>query len=163
AFQTKVVREAALVRRDGADVEIAVDEGEIAAGAETAPIHEIELELKQGAPSALATLVEDLSKAAPVRLGLRSKAERGYQLGQKPPLVAKAEPIVLDKDARAETGLRDIGVSCLRHLALNEDGVRAGNLESVHQMRIGLRRLRACLSLFKTLLGDAETDALKRE
>jgi len=41
--------------------------------------------------------------------------------------------------------------------------VREGDTEGVHQMRVGLRRLRAAISIFKELLPDSETEAVKSE
>jgi triphosphatase len=56
-----------------------------------------------------------------------------------------------------------IGFSCLRQIAGNEFALRQGDLEGVHQLRVGLRRLRAVLSLFKDMLQDEESDRLKVE
>ncbi len=53
--------------------------------------------------------------------------------------------------------------SCLYQLCANERGVRAANSESVHQMRVGLRRLRAAMSVFKVLLQDSQSEAIKAE
>ena len=41
--------------------------------------------------------------------------------------------------------------------------VIAGNPEGIHQMRVGLRRLRAAMSLFAGLLRDPQTAAIKTE
>src|SRR5262249_15023654 len=45
----------------------------------------------------------------------------------------------------------------------NEPALLAGDAEGVHQMRVGLRRLRAAISLFADILQDPQTDALKDE
>ena len=45
----------------------------------------------------------------------------------------------------------------------NERALLAGDPEGVHQMRVGLRRLRAAMSLFSRILRDPETAALKDE
>ena len=58
---------------------------------------------------------------------------------------------------------RVIGRSILRHIAGNETAVRRSDSEGVHQMRVGLRRLRAAISLFAKLLGDQETERVKSE
>ena len=58
---------------------------------------------------------------------------------------------------------RTIGRSVLRHIAGNEAAVRRSDSEGVHQMRVGLRRLRAAISLFSKLLGDEETERVKSE
>jgi CHAD domain-containing protein len=46
---------------------------------------------------------------------------------------------------------------------LNEEGVQAGDAEAVHQMRVGLRRLRAAMSIFKRLVDDPESEHIKAE
>lgn len=56
-----------------------------------------------------------------------------------------------------------IGWSCLDHLAANEEAVRRGESEGVHQMRVGLRRMRAAISLFKDMVQNAETERIKSE
>jgi CHAD domain-containing protein len=75
----------------------------------------------------------------------------------------RAEPIVLNRKTTSAQALFVIATSCLRQIALNERGVRAGSGEAVHQMRVGLRRLRAALSIFKPVLQPGEFDELKRE
>jgi CHAD domain-containing protein len=45
----------------------------------------------------------------------------------------------------------------------NEQAVRTGDPEGVHQMRVALRRLRAAISIFKGLLAGAETERVKAE
>jgi triphosphatase len=54
-------------------------------------------------------------------------------------------------------------LSCLDHTAANDRAVRKGDTERVHQMRVGLRRLRAAISIFKDLLPGSETEAVKSE
>ena len=54
-----------------------------------------------------------------------------------------------------------IGFECLRHVTCNEIAVRRSDPEGIHQMRVGLRRLRAASSLFKEMLHDRETHRIK--
>jgi triphosphatase len=54
-------------------------------------------------------------------------------------------------------------LACLRQIAGNDGAVQHGDSEGIHQMRVGLRRLRASLSLFKDMLHDGEINGLKRE
>ncbi|PVX31734.1 inorganic triphosphatase YgiF [Pasteurella langaaensis DSM 22999] len=70
------------------EIEVALDRGEIKANEHTAPICEVEFELKQGELRDLFTLVENLTLTDGVRLSSASKAQRGYQLakGELPPL-----------------------------------------------------------------------------
>src|SRR5262249_39354673 len=70
-------------------------------------------------------------------------------------------------DLRASAGTRDafkiIGRACLKHIIGNASAVIAGYPEGIHQMRVGLRRLRAAMSLFAGLLRDPQTAAIKTE
>ena len=56
-----------------------------------------------------------------------------------------------------------IGLGCLKQIINNEAALIRGDPEGVHQMRVGLRRLRAAMSLFAVLLRDQQTAAMKAE
>ncbi|WP_275199042.1 CHAD domain-containing protein [Bradyrhizobium sp. CSA207] len=56
-----------------------------------------------------------------------------------------------------------IAHSTLRHITANADPVRNMDSEGVHQMRVGLRRLRAAISLFDDILPRASTARIKTE
>jgi CHAD domain-containing protein len=58
---------------------------------------------------------------------------------------------------------RVIGINCLRHVAANETAVAKGDSEGIHQMRVGLRRLRAAISVFGEMLPDPQTGWIKTE
>ena len=64
----------------GAEVELALDEGQIISGAEQASMREMELELKSGTPASLYRLALQLHEALPLRVLAQSKAARGYML-----------------------------------------------------------------------------------
>jgi CHAD domain-containing protein len=51
----------------------------------------------------------------------------------------------------------------MRHFADNADAIRAGDAEGIHQMRVGLRRTRAAISLFAAMLPKARTERIKSE
>ena len=72
-----------------------------------------------------------------------------------------ARDIVLGAKVTAGEAFTSIALACLQHFAANRAAVAAGNAEGVHQMRVGLRRLRAAISFFKPLLGDAESRRIK--
>ena len=64
-------------------------------------------------------------------------------------LAVRAEPLELAGHLSTAQGFRLIMQNCLQHLLANQAGViRADDSESIHQMRIALRRLRAALRLF---------------
>jgi triphosphatase len=84
-FSTNFTRTLWLLDNDGAQIEAAIDQGDVLANvdgeARRAPISEIELELKSGDEAALHTLAAELGKGV---AGLApddiSKAQRGYRL-----------------------------------------------------------------------------------
>ena len=74
-----------------------------------------------------------------------------------------AHDIVLHPRMSTAEALHDVALGCLHHIAANEPAVRAHDGEGVHQMRVGLRRLRAALAVFSDLLDDAESTHVKAE
>lgn len=87
-FRTDFVRQSWLLTlADGSTVEAVLDQGEVVSGEQKEVIAELELELQQGDVKALFDLSRQLVQLLPLRLGWQSKAERGYRLVQKQPLV----------------------------------------------------------------------------
>jgi len=163
-FETVVERAAFPIRSNEADLELAVDRGHIKAHERHEPVSEIEIELKSGDRAAIATLAERLAQSAPIAYAAQSKPERGYALstGQAAKAVCRGA-IDLDPKVSTAAAFQTIALSCLNHASANVRAVRAGDTEGVHQMRVGLRRLRAAISIFKELLSGPETEAVKTE
>lgn len=154
-FATQFQRTIWLLRsQTGDEVELALDQGEIRHDGSSVPISEIELELKSGAAASLFELALALQHALPLRTANASKAERGYAMhSPQAPVVVKAQPIELPSNLTLEQGFQILLGNCLAHMQGNEDGVVHGvDPENVHQMRVGLRRLRAALCLFKKMM-----------
>jgi triphosphatase len=164
-FETRVKRRVYPVRKQDSEIELTLDKGTVEAAGQSSPLCEIELELKRGDVADLFELARALGEAFPVALASKSKAGHGYDLISKedrPPPV-KAESIGLGRDATCATAFRIIARACLYQLTVNEAGVSRGDTEGVHQMRIGIRRLRTVISLFKVMLDGAQTEAMKLE
>ena len=158
-FSSEVSRITRTVQHGESDrIEVAIDQGRVITPRGSAPICEIELELKKGKPEALFDLALALNKETPVRLETLSKSDRGYAILTEDAITwSKAPPVVLDP---AMTGLQ-IFVTILRHnlthMLANERPAREGHdAEGVHQVRLAARRLRSVLSLFRSAL-PAET------
>jgi inorganic triphosphatase YgiF len=163
-FETRVHRISVPIRKNGSRIEMALDEGEVRAGGQSAPISELELELKRGKAGDLFKLAREMGKLAPATLSLKSKSERGYDLIEDAPAqAARAEKILLRRGMSMTDAFRTIGRSVLRQIASNEAAVRRSDSEGIHRMRVGLRRLRAATSLFSKLLDDRETERVKSE
>lgn len=165
-FETVVKRTTLPIHADGADLELALDRGQIKARGtrRREPISEIEIEFKGGDPLGLPRIARRLARSIAIAYGSRSKDERGFALSCKKPNAPVAGPrILLDPRSRAGDAFQAIGFSCLHHALANERAVRQGDPEGVHQMRVGLRRLDAAISVFKEMLAGRETEAVKRE
>jgi triphosphatase len=146
------------------EIELALDEGCVATADGDLAIAEIEIELKQGAREDVARLARKLAHEVPVTFAARAKAEWGYVLVKdavNAPM--SAEAVALGPSAMVADAFIVIGFSCLRQIAGNELAVRARDPEGIHQMRVGLRRLRTVLSLFKDMLQGRETNRIKNQ
>jgi inorganic triphosphatase YgiF len=163
-FETRIHRTSVPVVRNGSRIEVVLDEGEVRAGRQSAAIGELELELKRGKARDLFKLAREMVQIVPATLALKSKSERGYDLIEKKPAQAvPAETISLQDGMSTADAFRAIGRSTLRQISANEDTVARSDSEGVHQMRVGLRRFRAAISLFSKLLGDKQTERIKSE
>jgi len=72
-----------LTLADNTEIELAYDRGEVHTDDLAEPIHEIELELKNGSVESLKLLAEQCVKQLAVEYHDESKAHRGYRLVQK--------------------------------------------------------------------------------
>jgi inorganic triphosphatase YgiF len=154
-FETQFERTSWTVRRrDGSVVEMALDLGHIVAGEKSAPICELELELLAGQPAALFDLAQQIASTIAVLPTNKSKAERGYALAQgsldaalsaQPPKLSNK----LSLPAAAACVLREMFCQFTTNLnaVLNSD-----DPEVVHQARVGWRRFRSAVRLFKPAL-----------
>jgi inorganic triphosphatase YgiF len=138
---------------DGSHVECALDVGELRHGERTAQVRELELEVKDGDPACLYDLARRVHEATPVRIENVSKAERGYALATEDKAHAvKATAMALKRKTTLGEALGSILQNCLQQMQANERGVLAGDVESLHQMRVGLRRLRAAQAMVEGMV-----------
>jgi triphosphatase len=163
-FETRIHRTSVPVRRNRSRIEVVLDEGQVRAGRQSAPIGELELELKRGKASDLFKLAREMVRLVPATLALKSKSKRGYDLLEnKTAEVVRAETIRLQNGMTTADAFRAISRSTLRQISGNAAAVARSDSEGVHQMRVGLRRLRAAISLFSKFLGDKQTERIKTE
>lgn len=102
-FETNFQRKIWLLETPAASVEAALDEGVIAGGGVDVPLHEVEFELKAGAPSCLLDWARALAEQVPVFLNLISKAEQGYYLAglYQPEMPPKGAGLSVNDSLRA--------------------------------------------------------------
>lgn len=165
AFHVRVTRRQRLVRFEGAEIELALDQGEVRGGKRTSPISEVELELKSGRPAALFGLARELSHAAPIYLSFASKSQRGQALVSGCPLHAhRRARVELGRDATTADVFQAIGRSTLHSIAANAEVVRQRpEAEVVHQLRVAARTLRSSLATFKPVVADESSERVKDE
>jgi len=137
----------------GDEIELAVDSGEIRTlvnGKACVPVSEVELELLKGSPASLFDVARALADQAPLTVSMESKAERGLRALEGRDVDAhKAGPLAISANATAEEAFRATLLHCLRHIARNVPAVLETRApEGVHQVRVGLRRLRVALKAF---------------
>jgi triphosphatase len=163
-FETQVHRTVVPLNGGASRIELTLDQGEVRLGRKSAPISEVELELKRGRPADLFAVARKLAEKVPARFAVRSKADRGYALVGGEPVAAVPAPATrLDPAMSTGAAFHAIAIGCLHHLAANEPPIRAQDAEGVHQMRVGLRRLRATIAVFSDILDDEETARIKSE
>jgi triphosphatase len=142
---------------DGTQVEVAFDVGELQRGERSVQLRELELEVKEGDPARLFELAQQVHQLTPVRIENVSKAERGYALAREDkPQAVKAQKVVLERKASLGDALGAILLNCLQQMQANEPAVKTGDVEALHQMRVGLRRLRAALAMVQGMLALPE-------
>ncbi|MHC2334564.1 CYTH and CHAD domain-containing protein [Bradyrhizobium sp. USDA 4454] len=161
-FRTNVHRTAQTRRVRNSQIEVAVDRGQVDTRRRSRPIAEFELELKSGHLADLFRLARNIERRTGAELDLSSKAERGFQLiAGRSDSAQHAEPIQLERELTPRDAFRVIAYSTVRQITANSDPVRNMDSEGVHQMRVGMRRLRAAISLFDDVLPHADTARIK--
>ncbi len=164
-YETRINRITRMITRGAARIEVAFDDGAIHAGERELPLREVELELKSGQPQDLCDFAAILAESLPLRLDNVSKAERASHFcagtGPKP---VKAKAVNLPADANLDEGITRIILGAIDHYLANWPSLRASDdPESVHQMRVALRRLRSALGMLKRAIPCPEFETFREE
>jgi len=157
-FTTRVQRTLFTLKPDAStQIEAALDAAEIRTsdGMSVEPISEVELLLKEGDPAELYGTALRLLGIAPLRLEIRTRAERGYRLldeGREAPQSQASRAPILKPGLTVEESLQRIGQNCLSTVLLFEAAAIAEMPNGVHQMRVAIRRLRSVVASMKQML-----------
>jgi inorganic triphosphatase YgiF len=164
-IETRIRRTRRLLRCDGAALELDLDVGELRTAAESQPLCEVELELREGDPGALYDVAIELLESVPLRISTVSKADLGYAcLTGAPPAPRKAQAPELSPETTLDDAIAATLESCLAHVLANQVPAHLGrDVEGVHQMRVGVRRLRSALRLFRLVLPRDRLRPLEQE
>jgi inorganic triphosphatase YgiF len=168
-YRTDIRRTLRLVRSGGAQIELAHDRGRIHAEGGQVEVDELEFELKAGPAAALPALALRWVQRHGLWWDVRTKSERGFRLAEGLDLVP-ATHAAPSSVARGQAGpalmatlLQDTLAQVLPNAA--ELAARTATPEHLHQLRVGLRRLRSVLREAAPLRGepDAVSAALALE
>ena len=153
-FSTDVERLRQQVRVGESSVDVALDRGEVTVG--TGPdgrslaIEELELELTSGTVGDLAALARQWCGELEAWVGTESEADKGWRLVGAPSgadhRAVRATPPLPQKASGAAL-MRSLVARCLAEFLPHADRVASGrhDEEAVHQLRVGIRRLRTVL------------------
>ena len=164
-FVVDVQRRTAEVVEGESRIELAFDEGVAKAKGREAAFVELELELKSGPQWGLFALARRLAGTGDLTLSFTTKAARGSALARPPRSFAhKFEPPPLTPDLNAGQAFQAVARACLRQITANAERLRhRASPEVIHQLRVGLRRLRSLITSFKRVVADARLPAIKAE
>lgn len=169
-FETVVRRAEAQVHDGtGTSAMLAVDDATIIAGSARASFRELEIELLSGPVSGLFGIARILLPSARPRFSRLSKAERGFLLAEAgvlepAPEPRFARPLELSGKDTLDQALELILRECAVQISANVEAVLGQDVpEGTHQLRIGLRRLRSALALFRKAFGNVAAASLAEE
>ena len=153
-YGTDIKRVTTCIAVNDSLIELALDQGRVFSGGHSQAVCELEVELKQGLPIDAAALARQWCNAHGLWLSTIAKSMKGQRLGRAVPFGA-ATPAASPDYSKQATGheiVTAVVALCLAQVLPNMSEVASGSQQSdhVHQLRVGIRRLRTAL----TELGD---------
>jgi inorganic triphosphatase YgiF len=145
-YATDFRRKTIDIKTERCAIEVAADSGHFIAGGKDYPLYEIEIELKSGEPSEAIELAKKIAIEGRFQLETISKADRCALLaGLSLPQIEKPRD-ELSKDSTLDSAIAQILSEALHHYLDYVHPFRENQSPlAIHQMRVGLRRLRAAL------------------
>jgi triphosphatase len=144
-YETDVTRLSLGLRHGESEVEIALDQGRIVAGERSVPLRELELELKQGLPQDAVQLARDWCHGHDLWLSTISKSMKGQRLaGTAAPAARGARVPRSGRRPGGDAFVVAVMAACLNQVLEFASEVAGGSTdaEDIHQLRVGIRRLR---------------------
>lgn len=148
-YETDVWRMSRSIELSGSVMEVALDLGRVFLGPDSVQLCELEVELKHGNPEHAVQLARDWCAGHGLSLSSISKSMKGQRLASSS-RCGPAVPSVAPEFDRKADGRRIAAAvlrSCLAQVIGNASEVAGGcdGVETVHQLRVGIRRLRTAL------------------
>ena len=165
AFETRFKRRTVLLRHGHSDIELALDEGAVKAGELSLPLAEVELELKSGNLPDLLGCAAALARDCRLSLQFEPKAGRGYRLAAADaPRPQKATSVKFPHATTFDDMVAVVIANALSHFVANWASLRESDApESIHQLRVALRRLRSALGVFRKAVQLPELEDIRSE
>lgn len=164
-FTTHVRRRTHEVDLREARVEIALDGGTIIANGRREPVHELELELKDGDASAMFDFAARLARDHDLFIECRSKGDRGFALARdETPRARRSWTPALAGAAVLDDAVGIVLGECMDQFTGNWPAFRlTRSPDSIHQMRVGLRRMRTALSMFNRAMPSPQFQHFRKD
>ena len=130
-------------------VEIALDQGRVFSAGNTQLICELEVELKEGSPHDAVALARQWCAHHGLWMSTITKSMKGQRLGHKAAMsdATSAGPAKFSRQAVGHEMVCAVVAACLTQMLPNMSELAAGSLhpDHIHQLRVGIRRLRTAL------------------
>ncbi|WP_282609869.1 CYTH and CHAD domain-containing protein [Pelagibius sp. Alg239-R121] len=164
-FTTDIKRRITVLEHGESEIEMALDEGSIRTGNKVLPLSEAEFELISGRPEDILNLALEIHGALPFSVERRSKAKRGYSLfTDEVSIPVRASSMKLDAKSNTREVFSQIAWNCINQMRDNEQPVlQSADPEGVHQLRVGIRRLRSLFVLYRSLLSPETQGTIVEE
>ena len=175
-YYTDVKRQTRLIKKADTQIEVAYDLGKVSNGnfqgktpieqstsaktckpINSTPIHEVEFELLSGDPQILIDTAKQWCKRHKLVLSTITKAQRGNLLLTQQKFANPTKSDLdflthsLNKNMNQHDFLQAVVNNCLAQILPNASAIAEGSPDGnhVHQIRVGIRRLRTALKMFK--------------
>ena len=167
-YETDVQRLKFSVKHAGSIIEIALDQGMVISGGRSATLCELEIELKQGSSEHAIALARTWCAAHGLWLSTINKSMKGqrlhdYLLSSQLKHKGLQDKLKFKTDANGQQMVKAVFQSCLNQILANASEIASGshNAEHIHQLRVGIRRLRTAMREL-TVLADGINPAWEK-
>lgn len=163
-YETEILRITRIAEFDGSLVELAFDRGYIMADGQSLDICELEIELKEGLPEHAVALARQWCAEYGLWLSSITKSMKGQRLrGENSTNTAvTATAPTFARNATGGQIVQAVIQSCLRQILPNASELASGQARGsdaadlVHQLRVGIRRLRTALRELRELSDELD-------
>jgi CHAD domain-containing protein len=119
---------------------------------------------KPGIKISTQTHIRDVHTPRPAGASRTAQRKRRFARPERAPRWAKAGPVTFKAKSSLDDAIAAVVKSCRDHWEANLPAALDGrNPEGVHQVRVGLRRFRSALSIFRKFVPENQRDWLNQE